>query len=195
MDQNTTGRSERLRDLDVVEQIRRKMGHEDNTTLLAAENLVHLLRTYSVVYDALTDGLAPFDLSLPQYNLLAILYSAPGRHLPMSGIGERMSVTRTNITKLVDCLERAGLVRRADWPSDRRVVLAELTEKGEALVRRVMPHQFKSVRRLWTEMDEEDCLQLTHLLLKLRNSITAVAQAHPAESKHGDNALALNSRQ
>jgi MarR family 2-MHQ and catechol resistance regulon transcriptional repressor len=162
--------SERMRDTGVLQRLHRNIGPDDSPKLLAVENVVHILRTYSILHDALSDALSAHDLSLAQYNLLVILYNEPTHRLQMSEIGERMSVTRTNITKLVDCLERSGLVRRADCPGDRRVVLAELTERGEALVRKVLPQHFESIRRLWNDMDAEECLQLTHLLLKLQQS-------------------------
>ena len=160
-------------DDEVVAKLRRTLPPEDLDVLAATESLVHLLKTYSVVYEALNDSLAPYDLSVAQYNLIVILFNAPERRLQMSEIGERMSVTRTNITKLVDCLERDGLVRRADRPGDRRVVLAELTEKGAALVQRVLPSHFASVRALWAQVSEQECFQLTHLLLKLRRSVVS----------------------
>ncbi len=167
----------RLRDHEVVERLRRTLPERDLDILTATESLVHLLKTYSAVYDALHESLAPFNLSVAQYNLIVILHKAPEHRLQMSEIGERMSVTRTNITKLVDCLEREGLVRRTDQPGDRRVVLAELTPKGQALVQRVLPEHFANVRALWAQMAPEECLQLTHLLLKLRRSVLAAVAA------------------
>jgi len=181
MEEEAENTPERLRDLEVVERIQRNLAHDDGTTLLAVENLVHLLKTYSVVHDAIMDLLAPYELTLAQYNLLAILNNTPERHLPMSEIGERMSVTRTNITKLVDCLERSGLVRRANRPGDRRVVLAEMTERGVALMRDVVPHHYENMRHLWGGMGPIDCLQLTHLLLQLRRSVVNGLEAHRAD--------------
>lgn len=159
-----------MRDEEVLEKLTRSMGAADHPSLLPVENLVHLLKTYSVIFDALSDGLAPYDLSVAQYNLLAILRNVPEHHLPMSEIGERMSVTRTNITKLVDCLERSNLVRRANQPGDRRVVLAELTAKGISLLERLTPQHLELTRHLWNDLTQEECRELTHLLLKLRHS-------------------------
>lgn len=172
--------TERLRDRDVVRRLQQNISPDDQDTLLAVENLAHLIRTYGVLYDTITDLLAPYELSFAQYNLLVILFNSAGYHLQMSEIGERMSVTRTNITKLVDCLERAGMVRRADRPGDRRVVLAELTDAGLALMREVVPRHFENIRQLWAYMGPEDCLQLTHLLLKLRGSLDANREHHDA---------------
>ncbi len=159
-----------LRDLNIVERLQRNLGHHEAQTLFAVESMIHLLRTYNEMHDLLSDLLAPFALTLGKYNLLIVLYSTTEHHLPMSEIGDRMSVTRTNITKLVDMLEQEGLVRRVSVPTDRRVTLAKLTEKAEELLHRIMPLHYANVQRLWSGMSAEDCLQLTHLLLKLRRS-------------------------
>jgi MarR family transcriptional repressor of emrRAB len=159
-----------LRDMAVVERIRGNMETEDRPTLLAVESLVHLVRTYGALYERMNDVLITYGLSVAKFNLLIVLNTAPERRLPMSEIGERMSVTCANITKLVDGLERDGLVRRTNLPGDRRVVPAELTAEGEALLKQIIPEHYAGVKRLWAEMEESECLQLTHLLLKLRRS-------------------------
>ncbi len=163
----------RQRDMEMVRRIRQNLAPDDTETLLAVENMAHLVKTYGALHETITELLAPYELSFAQYNLLAILYNTPGYHLQMSEIGERMSVTRTNITKLVDCLERTGMVRRANRPGDRRVVLAELTERSIELMRSVVPQHFENIGHLWAGLEPEERLQLTHLLLKLRNSIKA----------------------
>jgi len=166
-----------LRDVEIVERLQRNLGHYDAGTLVAVESMIHLLRTYNEMHDLLSDLLAPFALTLGKYNLLIVLYSTPEHHLPMSEIGDRMSVTRTNITKLVDMLEQEGLVQRVSVPADRRVTLAQLTGKGAELLQRIMPLHYANIRRLWSGMDADDCLQLTHLLLKLRRSSEAAVSA------------------
>ncbi|HLV81278.1 MAG TPA: MarR family transcriptional regulator [Chthonomonadaceae bacterium] len=168
---------EPLRDMQLVERIVRNIGAEDRFALLATESLVNLFRTHTLLYELWSALLAPYDLSPAKYNLLAVLYSEPERRLRMCDISARMSVTRTNITKLVDGLERDGLVQRTSLPDDRRVVLTELTPKGEALVKRMKPLQCANMQTLCSGLSEADCLQLTHLMLKLRQSALAAAPA------------------
>ncbi len=162
-------------DAEIEAQIAERTGPflapDDMGTRLACENLALLLRTCGAIYEQLTALLAPYGLSVAKYNLLILLKAATENRLPMSEIGERMSVTCANITKLVDGLEREGLVRRTNLPGDRRVVLAVLTPEGEALLERIMPSHLANVRRLWAGMEAPDCLQLTHLLIKLRQSV------------------------
>jgi DNA-binding MarR family transcriptional regulator len=160
-----------LRDPVILERLRENWGQEDSPGLLAGESLVNLLRTWGVVFDRITALLAPHGFSLAKYNLLIVLKTSPEKRLPMSELGERMSVTCANVTRLVDSLEQDGFVRRANKPGDRRVVLAELTPEGAAFMGRLEPEQKQHVQRLWAGLSEADCRQLTHLLIKLRHSV------------------------
>lgn len=170
-----------LRDMEILQRLERSIGSEETSTLLAVESLVHIMQAYSILFDEMSERLAPRGLSVAKLNLLIILYHAPHRHLPMSEIGARMSVTRTNITKLVDLLERDGLVKRQGREGDRRVVLAELTPRGITLLDEALPSHYASIRTMMRGLDEEECRRLTHLLVKLKSSIQADKSA-PATS-------------
>jgi MarR family 2-MHQ and catechol resistance regulon transcriptional repressor len=70
------------------------------------------------------------DLSRARLSLLRAIYFGRGHRLTLNELGRRMKVSRTNITNLIDGLERDGLVLRAINPIDRRLVDAQLTTKG-----------------------------------------------------------------
>lgn len=179
------------KDGEIQTRIRCSLSGHSACLIPAVESLVHLMQTHGVVYDALSEAVAPFGLSLAQLNLLKVLVRAEGRHLPMSEIGEQMCVTRTNITKLVDGLERLGLVRRASLAADRRVVLAELTEDGQRLLGRVTPDYLCHIGQLWDALTPPECEDLTRLLIKLRRSVEACSvTARP----HGRQAIVESER-
>jgi len=73
---------------------------------------------------------AAHGLTLSEYEVLLRLAQADGRRLRMSELADRVLLTRSRITRLVDGLEAAGLVRRATCPSDARGLFAELTGAG-----------------------------------------------------------------
>lgn len=174
-----------LRDRMVLERLRRNHGIEENHPFLIAEALVNLLRTYGVLTESINQSLAPYGLTLAKYNLLLVLHGTAEHQLRMSEIGERMSVTCANITKLIDGLELEGLVRRQSLPGDRRVVLAQLTPEGIAAVLRLMPIQLDAISRLWSALDEQDCRLMTHLLTKLRASILHADPTHHEKREEG----------
>ncbi len=70
-------------------------------------------------------------LSLTFIDVLSRLSDAPGGRLRMQELQARSLFTRSGMTRLVDRIERAGLVRRERVPGDRRGVFVVLTPEGE----------------------------------------------------------------
>ena len=77
--------------------------------------------------------------SLSWYDALYELYLAPGRHLRMNELARSALLSRSGLTRLVDKLEQAGLIRRKACPTDGRVQHAELTDKGVEVLRKIWP--------------------------------------------------------
>ncbi len=88
----------------------------------------------------LSRGFAPLlkaeELSSTQYNVLRILRGAP-EGLPCGEIGNRMITRDPDITRLLDRLEKRGLVSRCRETKDRRMVLTRITDKGLELLARL----------------------------------------------------------
>src|SRR3990172_7637601 len=101
----------------------------------AIEINLSLLRTYRVLTAAVGHEIGSIGLSHimsgARFTLLRTLYFAKDTPLPQNEISRRMGVSRTNITNLIDGLERDGLVTRVTSASDRRVSYAQLTPEGE----------------------------------------------------------------
>lgn len=81
----------------------------------------------------LEEQLASLDLTAPQAELLRQL----GEPLPMVGAAERLHCDPSNVTGIVDRLERRGLVARTTTAGDRRVKELALTDEGRRLKRQV----------------------------------------------------------
>ncbi|MBW4519396.1 MAG: MarR family transcriptional regulator [Scytolyngbya sp. HA4215-MV1] len=67
------------------------------------------------------------------YDVLLTLKQAPDQRVRLSELAEQVLLSRSNLTHLVDRLEKAGLLRRERCPSDRRGTFAVLTEAGFAM--------------------------------------------------------------
>lgn len=93
--------------------------------------LGEILGTLHSVETRLEATLEPLGLSLAKFKALHTLVSA-GEPLPLRALAEQCACVRSNITQLVDRLEADKLVMRADDPSDRRSIRAELTAEGRA---------------------------------------------------------------
>jgi DNA-binding MarR family transcriptional regulator len=70
------------------------------------------------------------QLSLAAYDVLVQLVEAPGHRLRMTELADAVLLSRSGVTRLVDRLERAGLVSRCPVAGDGRGVAAEITEAG-----------------------------------------------------------------
>jgi DNA-binding MarR family transcriptional regulator len=91
------------------------------------------------------DLVAEHDLSLPTYDVLVQLSEAPDGRLRMTDLAERVLLSRSGLTRLVDRLEREGLVRRQACPSDARGTLAALTPAGLERLRDAWPTHLRGV--------------------------------------------------
>ena len=92
-----------------------------------------LLRTTDMLSRGLIPVLKAEDLSSTQYNVLRILRGAP-EGLPCGEIGNRMITKDPDITRLLDRLEKRGLISRSRDARDRRTVTARITAAGLKLL-------------------------------------------------------------
>jgi len=107
---------------------------------------------------------ARFGLSDAKLEMLEILACCRDRRACLYDLGDRLGVTRPNVTKLVDGLERAGLVERLPHPADRRMVQAHLTLAGRELVDAALPGRTERIERLWDALHDEELATLVELL-------------------------------
>jgi len=94
-----------------------------------------LLRTADAVKRSLAQVIEPHGITPQQYNVLRILRGAGPEGLPTLTIGERMIEQTPGVTRLVDRLERKGLVARTPCAKDRRRVFCRMTTKGLDLLK------------------------------------------------------------
>jgi DNA-binding MarR family transcriptional regulator len=96
-------------------------------------------------------------LPLSSYDVLVNLESAPDRQMRMSELADAVLLSRSGLTRLVERLEREGLLARADCPSDARGSLAVLTDEGMQRLAQARKTHLRGVRErfLSTFSDEE----------------------------------------
>ena len=133
------------------------------TTLKRTVNeLATILEAYADIGVRVTPG---------RLNVLMTLNSRPEARMPLSELGDYLVVTRANITHLVDGLVKDGLVRRIDHPEDRRMILAELTERGKRFIAWFSPRHHEILKRIGSALTEEEKQTVVRHLDTLRASI------------------------
>ena len=105
---------------------------------------LHTYKTTIAVLDAELER--ELGLSLSSYEVLLRLHNEPGGRIRMSELAEAVLLTRSGMTRLVDRLERDGLVERVPCPSDGRGLHCSLTRRGAELFERAQPNHLAGVR-------------------------------------------------
>lgn len=90
--------------------------------------------------------LAEHGMGLAEYDVLFQLVSVPDRQLRMSELADRLLLSRSGATRLVDRLEAAGQVERVSCESDRRGQWATLTPAGVDRLRAAWPTHLRGIR-------------------------------------------------
>jgi DNA-binding MarR family transcriptional regulator len=100
------------------------------SSTLEHDAYLNLLRTADVLARGAEEVIKPFGLSGTQYNILRILRGAGAQGLCCHEAAERMLTHDPDVTRLLDRLERRGLIVRTRASSDRRVITAQITPEG-----------------------------------------------------------------
>ncbi|MDM7922565.1 MAG: MarR family transcriptional regulator [Pyrinomonadaceae bacterium] len=110
------------------------------------------------------------DLTHPQYNVLRILRGAGKDGRSCKEIGERMINRDSDITRMLDRLEKQGLITRERQTDDRRVVMAYISKKGLEVLAELDEPVNESNRELLGHMSQKELETLGRLLKKARNA-------------------------
>src|SRR5438132_9646519 len=108
-----------------------------------------------------------FGLSEGRFQILVRLKHQPSGRFAMGELAEMLDVSPRTVTGLVDNLERDGLVKRVDDPSDRRSVYAELTEQGRERIETLWRETTGVQAALTHGLKDSELIQLRHLCLRL----------------------------
>src|SRR5437879_5244075 len=129
-----------------------------------------LLRTTDLLSRGLAQVLKNEDLSATQYNVLRILRGSPDG-LPCGEIANRMITRDPDITRLLDRLERRGLISRCRETKDRRMVMARITPDGLKLLARLDEPVGDAHRKQLGHLGRERLRALTELLHAARAEV------------------------
>ena len=109
------------------------------------------------------------ELTASQYQLLSAL--AEGADQPVGELADAACIAAPTATRMLDGLERAGIVERRHSTVDRRVVTVRLTPKGHRLVERKQQVVAEKRRALWASLGPSERQQVERLLRRLAEVI------------------------
>jgi MarR family 2-MHQ and catechol resistance regulon transcriptional repressor len=126
---------------------------------------IALARAYSTFSREVATRVAEYGLTTPQFGVLEALHHVGP--LSLGELADKLLVTGGNVTYVMDRLEDQGLVFRERSDDDRRIVRAQLTEKGRDLVREVFPGHATFISEVVGHLTPEEQQELRRLLKKL----------------------------
>jgi DNA-binding MarR family transcriptional regulator len=151
---------------DSIEEARRHWDERwtGGSAMAAATSLV---RASQIVVSNVEEALRPFGLTFPRYEALVLLFFSREGALPLGKMGERLMIHPASVTNVVDRLEEQGLVNRVPHPTDRRTILAVITDEGRRVVE-VATHALSTTAFGLDGLSERDLDQLSRTIRKLR---------------------------
>ncbi len=140
------------------------------TVCLEEAAYLDLLRTTDMLSRRPAQVLKSEDLSSTQYNVLRILRGAP-EWLTCGEVASRMITRDPDITRLLDRLEKRGLISRCREAKDRRMVLTRITPEGLAVLARLDQPMQEAHRRQFGHLGRERLRALAELLSACRSQV------------------------
>ncbi|MCO8123463.1 MarR family transcriptional regulator [Stieleria sp. TO1_6] len=135
---------------------------------LEQEVFLNLWRTYDRVKSLEDEVFAAVSLSAQQYNALRLLKSVYPNAMPTLVLGGRLISRAPDMTRLLDRLEKRGLLVRERRAENRRVVEVRITDEGRSLLNQIHDAVQQSHQKQFGHMSKKALCQLADLLRQAR---------------------------
>jgi DNA-binding MarR family transcriptional regulator len=140
--------------------------------------LMELLRTADTLWNASRAFFERWDLSPSQFNVLNLLHLTPDG-LSQTDLSRQLIMHRSNLTGLVDRLEKRGLVARREVVADRRAYSVVLTAAGTRLLREILPRYYGEAARVWDRLPARRAAELIADLQAVTRNAQQIAAKLP----------------
>jgi len=138
-------------------------GTEDE--ILALDSYIKLSRAADSINSRLNNSPSMQELTISQFGVLeALVHLGP---LCQNVLGSKILKSNSNMTTVIDNLEKRGLVKRERSSEDRRIITIYLTEKGKETIESVLPQHVAAIKSQFEILSPEEQIQLGNLLRKL----------------------------
>ncbi len=139
------------------------MNYQENT--LSSEMWKKFTNGYSRIEKRHMRKMSEHALTIPQFNVLQVLFNLGAT--PLKKISNELNVTGANITCVVDNLEKREFVTRIPSTVDRRIINAELTDKGREMIETIFPTYLDVLEKATTNLEDKEKKEFIRLLEKL----------------------------
>ncbi len=130
-----------------------------------------IMRLEQILTARLNEPLKPWELTIPRYEALMLLYYSRRRSLPLGKMGARLQNHPTSVTNTVDGLQKLGYVGRTQHEQDRRKWLASILPEGREVAE--LATEVPNRERFGTALCKQDLDTVYEVLRALRRSADA----------------------
>jgi DNA-binding MarR family transcriptional regulator len=142
-------------------------------SVTATECAMNLVLTADLLQKRIATLLQPFHLT-PASGLVLSMLAEAASPLPPNEIAGRLIISRATVTGLLDSLERRAYIRRRPHPSDRRMILAEITDTGRQAASAFRPVVHQQEKEWFGVLDETEQQQLLSVLHRVQERLRDV---------------------
>ncbi|WP_250000605.1 MarR family transcriptional regulator [Actinoplanes sp. M2I2] len=144
---------------------------------------------FGLFAEAFTGLTARFNTQLEEHRLSGVefevlmrLARSPGRRLRMTDLAGQTSLSTSGVTRVVDRMERDGLVRREACPSDRRSSFAVITDAGRQRLDEVLPGHLELLQQWFIgQLSQPELDGMLESMRKIRDAVNPCATAGTEE--------------
>ena len=148
--------------------IYREMGFKPAKENLSEAALYSIVRTFTLLNRHFQRHYSQFNLTPAKLNVLMVVRHLGGETgLPQREIATRLIISGSDVTGLIDRLEKEGLLTRSAG-QDRRVKLVKITQKGSSLLDRLWPTHIKQIERAMRPLTKQKQQRLIEFLTQIR---------------------------
>ncbi len=140
-----------------------------NTTDHRQRAWARFVTAQAMLLERIEAALAAQELPpLAWYDVLWILECAEDARLRMHDLARRAVISRSNVTRLTDRMEKAGLVMRSESPDDGRGIICSLTAAGRKMRARMWPVYCAQINALFgSQMNAREAASMAEILEKI----------------------------
>ena len=138
---------------------------ERNDAELSLKLFVVLTRALNAIKKGAEENIKHLGLNITEFAVLELIYHKGEQ--PIQKIGQKVLISSSSITYVVDKLEKKNLLERKPCPKDRRVTFAALTVAGKELMDDLFPKHTLAIQEIMGGLDTEEKQQIVEQLKKL----------------------------
>ncbi len=131
---------------------------------LEADLVINIINLHSKIQKKVGTALSAHGIGLSEYLVLNQLYRAKNQKMRRSDLAEQVGLSPSGVTRLLNPMEKIGLVKKEESPRDARVSLVALSETGKTITEEATTTFGYSSVSLFELLDQQQLSSLSALL-------------------------------